>query len=84
MIIIGLRGHVGARIMAALPTAIPALSLRTADEETVKRLIDTVDPDAVIHTSAMSDIPTCEKDPDNMRQLAFERLERRHEFIRNR
>ena len=60
----GARGFVGARIMAALPGAAPVPSLRNASEDDVKRLIDQIQPDVVIHTAAISDIGTCEKEPE--------------------
>lgn len=41
--------------------AIPSPSLRDAKEDDVKRLIDTTEPDCIIHTAAISDIPTCER-----------------------
>ena len=44
--------------------AIPANSLRSVDEEGIKRMVDAAQPDLIIHTAAMSDIPTCENDPD--------------------
>ena len=44
--------------------AIPAPSLRTVDEEDVRRIVDAAQPDLIIHTAAMSDIPTCENDPE--------------------
>ena len=64
ILVTGPYGFVGARIMAALPNAIPVPSLRAVDEDAVKRLVDTAEPDVIIHTAAMSDIPTCEKNPE--------------------
>ena len=60
----GPRGFVGARIMAALPQAIPLPSLRNATEDDIKRLMDRVQPDVVIHTAAISDIGACAKNPE--------------------
>ena len=54
-------GFVGARIMHELRDAIPAPSLRGANEDTIKRLIDEAKPELIIHTAAISDIPTCEQ-----------------------
>ena len=64
ILVTGPNGFVGARIMSELGDAIPAPSLRGADEEAVKRLVDSVRPELIIHTAAISDIPTCEKNAD--------------------
>ena len=61
ILVTGPKGFVGARIMQELPDAIPAPSLRNADEEAIKRVIDDAAPDLIVHTAAISDIPTCEK-----------------------
>ncbi len=63
ILLTGARGFVGARIAAALP-AVAAPSLRNMTEDGVRRLVDETEPDFVIHTAAISDIPTCEKDPE--------------------
>lgn len=63
-LVTGPKGFVGARIMHELPDAIPSPSLRGANEETIKRLIDATKPDLIIHTAAISDIPTCEKNAE--------------------
>ena len=65
ILVTGPRGFVGARIMDELGRdAIPAPSLRSTDEEGIKRMVDEAQPELIIHTAAMSDIPTCENDPD--------------------
>ena len=64
ILLTGARGFVGARIAAAMPV-IAAPSLRNMTEDGVKRLVDETEPEAIIHTAAISDIPTCEKDPDS-------------------
>ena len=72
ILVTGPRGFVGARIMNELKDAVPAPSLRGADEDTVRLLADTVCPDVIIHTAAMSDIAACEKDPDGSRHANVE------------
>ena len=65
ILVTGPRGFVGARIMEELgPDAVPAPSLRATDEEGIRRIVDAAQPELIIHTAAMSDISTCEKDPD--------------------
>ena len=65
ILVTGPRGFVGARVMDELGRdAIPAPSLRAVDEESIRRMVDEAQPDLIIHTAAMSDIPTCENDPD--------------------
>ena len=65
ILVTGPRGFVGARIMDELgQEAIPAPSLRSVDEEGVRRIVDAAQPDLIIHTAAMSDIGTCEQNPE--------------------
>lgn len=52
ILLTGANGFVGARIRAAAPV-ICAPSLRGAEKEDIDRLIDTVQPDAILHTAAI-------------------------------
>ena len=63
ILVTGPRGFVGARIMQ-LPGAVAAPSLRNATEDDVKRLVAEVEPDAIVHTAAISDIGACAADPE--------------------
>ncbi|MBR2527091.1 MAG: sugar nucleotide-binding protein [Blautia sp.] len=72
ILVTGARGFVGARIMDEWNEAIPAPSLRGANEDAIRQLLDTVDPDVIIHTAAISDIPACEKNPDASYQANVE------------
>lgn len=62
-LVTGPRGFVGARIVQAIG-AVPAPSLRDATEDDLKRLVDAVQPDVIIHTAAISDIGACAADPE--------------------
>lgn len=64
ILVTGARGFVGARVMQALSEAVAAPSLRGMDEAAVRRMVEEVRPDCIIHTAAMSDIGQCERDPD--------------------
>lgn len=63
ILLTGARGFLGQRIAQAMPV-MAAPSLREAAQDDVKRLMDEVQPDVVIHTAAISDIGTCEKQPE--------------------
>ncbi len=63
VLLTGAGGFVGSRILQAMPDAAAAPSLRRAEEEDLRRLIDRVRPDWSIHTAAVSDTGACEKDP---------------------
>ena len=69
ILVTGARGFVGARVMEALKreagvVAIAAPSLRGVDRDGIRRLIDRAEPDAIVHTAAISDIPTCAANPE--------------------
>ena len=64
ILVTGARGFVGSRIMSELKDdAVPSPSLRDADEDAVKRVVDAAEPDVIIHTAAISDISACQRDP---------------------
>lgn len=64
ILVTGPRGFVGKKIMDCCANTVGAPSLRDADEATVKALLEQVQPDVIIHTAAISDIPTCAAYPE--------------------
>lgn len=64
ILVTGPRGFVGARVMAELGDAIACPPLRDLSEDEIRRLIDAAKPEIIVHTAAISDIPTCEKNPE--------------------
>ena len=67
ILVTGAKGFVGARVMAHFKDAIafPSEILReNAPEKSVVEYVKRVQPSAIIHTAAISDIGACEKDPD--------------------
>ena len=63
ILLTGAKGFVGARIAQRLEV-IPAPSLRDMDESAVRAMVDHIEPDVIVHTAAISDIGTCERDPE--------------------
>lgn len=64
ILVTGPRGFVGEKLMQFFPDAIGAPSLRDADEAAVRKMLEEAQPDVIIHTAAISDIPTCAAYPE--------------------
>jgi dTDP-4-dehydrorhamnose reductase len=64
VLVTGASGFVGSQICKMRGDAIPCPSLRGASEEQVRRIVEESGADAIIHTAALADIGTCEKNPD--------------------
>lgn len=64
ILLTGATGFVGNRIMQRFPEMISSGSLRNASLKEIQRIVDESEADVIIHTAAISDIPTCEKDPE--------------------
>ena len=64
ILVTGANGFVGHKIMEMCKDTVASPSLRNATQEDVKRIIEESDADVIIHTAAISDIGTCQADPD--------------------
>ena len=64
LLITGTTGFVGHKIMESYVQAAAAPSLRNATQEMIKRMVEESEADVVIHTAAISDIGTCQKNPE--------------------
>ena len=64
ILVTGAKGFVGSKIMESCKDVVAAPSLRDVSEDDVRRIVSESGADAIIHTAAISDIGTCEKDPE--------------------
>lgn len=64
ILVTGARGFVGARLMKELEGAIAAPSIQGMNEEQIRQIVEESEADVIIHTAAISDVGTCEKDPE--------------------
>jgi dTDP-4-dehydrorhamnose reductase len=63
ILLTGANGFLGRRI-AAIADCIASPSLREADEDDVKRLIEQSEPELIIHTAGIADTGVCERNPE--------------------
>ena len=62
--ITGARGFVGNKLMQRYPDAQPLPSFRSLSDAETERIIKSSDADVIVHTAAISDIGTCQADPE--------------------
>lgn len=64
ILITGAKGFVGHKLMELCKDTIASPSLRNATQEMVNRMIGESNADVIIHTAAISDIGTCQANPE--------------------
>ena len=64
ILITGANGFVGHKLMELCKDTAASPSLRNVTKEMVNRMIEESNADVVVHTAAISDIGTCEADPE--------------------
>ena len=64
ILVTGAGGFVGGKIMQVCEGVVACPSLRGASEDDVCRIVYESGADAIIHTAAISDIGTCQKNPE--------------------
>ena len=64
ILLTGATGFVGQTIMQMCNNIVACPSLRGLSEEKIHRIVEETQPDAIIHTAAISDIGACQADPE--------------------
>ena len=64
ILVTGASGFVGSKIMQICRDVFACPSLRGASEDDIKRIVAESGADTIVHTAAISDIGTCQKDPE--------------------
>lgn len=64
MLVTGASGFVGNKIMQLCKDAVACPSLRGASEDAIRRIVEESGADVIVHTAAISDIGTCQANPE--------------------
>ncbi len=64
ILVTGASGFVGQKIMQLCRDTVACPSLRGVSEEQIRRIVEESGVDAIIHTAAISDIGTCQANPE--------------------
>ncbi len=65
ILVTGATGFVGRKIMQLCKNTLACPSLRGASEDEIKRIVETYEVEAIIHTAAISDIGVCQANPED-------------------
>ena len=64
ILVTGATGFVGQKIMQMCGDVLACPSLRDVTEDEIRRIVEERGVDTIIHTAAISDIGTCQKNPE--------------------